>query len=192
MAKDVEIEIKVKVEKIKSLLEFLKKNAKLVGTNHQIDQYFTPQHRNFIAVRPTREWLRLRDSDGKFSINYKNWHFDKNGRTNHCTEYETRVDQAISVRKIFNALDIKPLITVDKKRQTWLYKNFEIAIDQVKGLGTFIEIELKGNGSKLNPKEITDQMIQLLKDRNCEKITRNYQGYPFLLLFPDEAKYEDQ
>jgi len=32
-------------------------------------------------------------------------------------------------------------------------------------------------------------MIKFLKDINVGKIQRNYQGYPFLLLFPEEAKY---
>lgn len=192
MAKDIEIEIQVQVQKVKPLLDFLRKSAKLVGQFHQVDQYFTPHHRNFIAIRPTDEWLRLRDSSGKFSINYKNWHHDKKtGKTNHCDEYETKVEDISPLRKIFTALDIKPITTVNKKRQIWLYKDFEVAIDSVKGLEDFVEIEYKGK-KKADPKKITEQMIQFLKDRRVGKISRNYQGYPFLLLFPGEAKYEEQ
>lgn len=192
MAKDIEVEIQVQVEKVKPLLDFLGKNAKRIGTVRQLDQYFTPRHRNFIATRPTKEWLRLRDSNKKFSINYKNWHHDKDGKSNHCDEYETKIDDIAPLRKIFSALDIKPITTVNKKRQIWLYRNFEIAIDQVKGLGNFVEIEFKGAKSKIDPKKITDQMVQFLKDKGCGKIARNYQGYPFLILFPNEAKYEIQ
>ncbi|GEM_PF-3640113 len=48
------------------------------------------------------------------------------------------------LEKIFSALDFKKLITVDKKREVYLYKNeFEIAFDEVKNLGYFIEIEAK-------------------------------------------------
>jgi adenylate cyclase class 2 len=190
MAKDIEIEIKVQVEKIKFLIDFLKKNAKLIGTQHQIDEYFIPKHRNFISIRPAREWLRLRDSNGKFSINYKNWHFDKDGKTNDCDEYETKIEDLNSLRKIFTALDIKTITTVDKKRQIWLYKDFEIAVDEVNDLGNFVEVEYKGDD--MDPKTITNRMVRFLKDLGCGKISRNYQGYPFLRLFPKETKFENQ
>lgn len=193
MAKNIEIEIQVKVEKIKRLLDFLKKKAKLIGQVCQLDQYYTPAHRNFTATRPVDEWLRLRDSSGKFSINYKNWHHDKKSgkKTYFCDEYETKIDDIAPLRKIFSALDMKPIINVHKQRQIWLYNDFEVAIDQIKGLGSFVEIEYKGK-RKSDPKKLTEQMVQFLKDQGCGKIARNYQGYPFLFLFPDEAKYEIQ
>lgn len=192
MPKDIEIEIQVRVEKIKPLLKFLKAKAKLVGASHQVDQYFTPHHRNFVAKRPVKEWLRLRDSKGKSSVNYKNWHYDKSGKSNYCDEYETTVEDIGSVRKIFSALDIKPMATVDKKRQIWLYGDYEVALDQVKGLGDFVELEFKGKKAKSTPKKITDQMVQFLKDQGCGKIFRNFQGYPFRALFPKEVKEEIQ
>jgi predicted adenylyl cyclase CyaB len=192
MSKDIEIEIKVKVEKIASLLKFLTSQAKLVGTQHQIDEYFIPKHRDFIAIRPAKEWLRLRNSDGKYSLNYKNWHYQPDGKTHHCDEFETHIDDLSSLQNIFKALDIKSIAIVDKSRQIWLYQDFEIAIDKVKKLGHFIEIEYKGFDSKTDPKIVTNRMVQFLKDHGCGTISRNFQGYPFLLLFPTEAKYENQ
>ena len=66
MPKDIEIEIQVNVEKIEPFLEFLTKSGQFVGEKHQVDEYFTPTHRDFLAVRPAVEWLRLRNSDGIF------------------------------------------------------------------------------------------------------------------------------
>ena len=43
------------------------------------------------------------------------------------------------MRKIFEALDIKPVITVEKKRRTWNYKDYEIALDSITDLGDFVE-----------------------------------------------------
>lgn len=187
---DTEIEIQINLEHSKPLLEFLKKNAEFKKQTHQIDKYFTPAHRNFIETRPAKEWLRLRNADDKYSINYKNWHHDENGKSHHCDEYESNIENLDSLEKIFNALNIKPLITVDKLRKIWHYKNYEISIDTVKGLGDFVEIEYLGNENK-NPEQITDKMIKFLKSIGCGTIKRNYQGYPFLLLFPNEAKYEE-
>lgn len=35
-------------------------------------------------------------------------------------------------------------------------------------------------------------MVDFLKQVGCGKIIRNYVGYPFLMLFPSEVKYEVQ
>jgi predicted adenylyl cyclase CyaB len=134
--------------------------------------------------------LRLRDSSGKFSINYKNWHTDKNGRSHYCDEYETEIGKKDQLEKIFSSLNVKLLTTVDKKRRIYMYKNYEISMDSIKGLGNFVEIEYKGKLGKHKPEEITKDMIKFLKDIDCGKIYRNYVGYPFQLLFPKEVKTE--
>jgi len=187
--KTTEIEIQVNIKHTKPLLEFLEKNAEFKYEKHQIDEYFTPIHRDFLAVRPAVEWLRLRNADNKYSITYKNWHHDKDGKSHHCDEYESELENIEMLEKIFKALNYKSLTVVDKLRKIWNYKNFEISIDTVKNLGDFVEIEYIG-GDNVDPKKITDSMIKFLKDTGCGKIKRNYNGYPFLLLFPDQAKYE--
>ena len=189
--KSIEIEIQVQVEKIKPLEKFLKDNAKFVGEFHQIDEYFTPAHRNFIAQKPTDEWLRLRNANGKFYINYKNWHHGKDGKTNHCDEHETEVKEIDKMQYIFEAIDIKPLIIVDKTRLIYNHKKYEIALDKIKGLGNFVEIEYKGKAMGEDAARIAGEMVDFLKSLKLGKITRNYNGYPFMMLFPDEVKYEN-
>ena len=189
---NIEIEIQVNVENAKPLWEFLETNGSFQAKKHQLDEYFSPAHRNFIAIRPVAEWLRLRDADGKHSINYKNWHYDENGKSNYCDEFETKVENIEQGRKILSALNFQPVIVVDKLRKIWTYKDYEIAVDSVKNLGDFVEIEYIGEDEEADPKKITEEMINFLKEIGCGKITRNYVGYPFLLLFPEEAKYEIQ
>jgi len=191
MANDnIEIEIQVNVEKIKPLINFLKTNGNFEAEKHQIDEYFSPAHRDFLRVRPVREWLRLRDADGKYSINYKNWHIDENGKSNYCDEFETKIENIDQIRKILSAINFKSVAVVDKLRKIWTYKEYEIAVDSVRELGDFVEIEYIDKNKKTDPKKITEEMIKFLKKVGCGKITRNYVGYPFLLLFPKEVKYE--
>lgn len=189
--KNTEIEIKVRVENTALLVEYLDERAKFKGQQQQVDEYFTPAHRDFTSARPTIEWLRLRDADGKASINYKHWHVGDDGRMNHCDEYETGVENVGLVRKIFEALNFRSLIVVDKVRRSWQYRDYGISIDLVKGLGEFIEVEYKGELQGADPKKITDAMVAWLKGFKCGKIHRNWQGYPFLLLFASEAKWEE-
>lgn len=189
---NIEIEIQVSIEKSEPLLEFLKKNADFKYENHQIDEYFSPPHRNFVGLRPVKEWLRLRDSGGKYTINYKNWHFDENGKSYYCDEYETGIEDIVKHKKILSVLDFKSLTKVDKVRKVWKYKDYEIAVDSIKKLGDFVEIEYKGIADKANPESITREMVEFLKNIGVGKIKRNYVGYPFQLLFPNEVKHEDQ
>lgn len=188
---DVEIEITVNIENNKPLMEFLEKNAEFEKEKHQIDEYFSPAHRDFLDVRPVKEWLRLRDADGEYSINYKNWHYDKNGKSYHCDEYETKVEDLRQIKKILDILNFKSLVKVDKIRKTWIYKDYEIDIDSVKKLGDFVEVEYIGKDEDVDPKKITEEMINFLKNLGCGKIKRDYIGYPFRLLFPDEVKSEE-
>ena len=59
-------------------------------------------------------------------------------------------------------------------------------------MGDFVEIEYIGKDEKADPKKITQEMINFLKNIGCEKIKINYVGYPFQLLFPKEVEYEAQ
>lgn len=187
--KNVEVEIQVKINKSSPLLKFLKENARFVDSSKEIDEYFIPCCRNFTDVKPTKEWLRLRNKAGKFTVTYKNWHYLKSGKSTHADEYETEVKDIDQLRQLFLALKFRPLIKIEKSRKKYMYKNFEIAVDKVKDLGDFMEIEYKSE-IKQDPVAITDSMINLLKKIGVGKIIRNYVGYPFMILFPKEIKEE--
>lgn len=180
--KETEIEIQAQVENVSPLLSLLEREGKFESEKRQIDQYFIPAHRDFLATRPISEWLRLRDSGGAYSLNYKKWHFDSDGRGLYADEFETKLDNLDVARKIFTALDIKPLVIVEKTRKVWNYKDYEISLDSVKDLGDFVEIEYVGLRSTTDHKEIMQEMIQFLKDLGCGKLEVNHSGYPALLL----------
>lgn len=186
--KNIEIEIQVKVENNKPLLEFLQKNAEFKAEKHQEDEYFSPTHRDFLEVRPVKEWLRLRNADSKYSINYKNWHFDDRGKSHYCDEYESKIEDLDKVKKILQVLNFKSLVIVDKVRKIFIYKDYEIVIDSIKSLGDFIEIEYIGQEDRVEPEKITSEMINFLNEIGCGKVERNYVGYPFQILFREEIK----
>jgi predicted adenylyl cyclase CyaB len=119
-----EIEIKVRIGKPDRLVSFLKKNAKRKGVLRQVDEYFVPAHRNFVSAKPIKEWLRLRSENGVCTINYKYFHYDNQGLATEADEFETQVNDIKQVRKIFAALNLRPIVKVDKTRQSWFYKNY--------------------------------------------------------------------
>lgn len=187
---NIEIEIQVNIENSEPLLKFLQENGEFKKEVRQIDDYFSPANDDFLSKRPVAKWLRLRNAGEHSFINYKNWYFTPEGKSHYCDEFETKIADLEKTKKILEALNFKIITTVDKTRKIWEYKNYEIAIDSVAGLGDFVEIEYIGQEDKINPEEVTAKMVSFLKNTGVGKITRNHVGYPFLLLFPDEVKYE--
>ena len=187
---NIEIEIQVNIENSLPLLDFLKTNGVFKHEVHQVDEYFSPAGDDFLATRPVSRWLRLRQTDKGHSFNYKNWHFDEVGQSHYCDEFESKIEDLPAIRKMLEALKFNSLVVVDKVREIWTFEDYEIAIDAVKDLGDFVEIEYIGNDSQMDPKKITDEMILFLKKLGVGKITRNHVGYPFIMLFPDEVEYQ--
>ena len=185
--KDIEIEIQAKVEKTDKLKSFLQNEAVFISEKQQIDEYFVPAHRNFLKVKPIQEWFRLRNEDDAYSLNYKKWHYE-NGVGQYADEFETKIDDIKSARKILLAIDCKPIVVVNKKRKKYMYKEYEIALDKVEDLGDFVEIEYKGDNHN-NHKKITTDMIEFLKQLDCGKIELNNGGYPYMLLFPEDTNF---
>ncbi len=187
--KDIEIEIQVRVQNVKPLIERLEREGTFVLDDHQKDEYFTPLHRDFFSKKPIDEWLRVRES-GKNSITYKNWHHREDGKSNHCDEYETEVVSPEQVRNIFRVLDIEPRIVVDKHRRSWNHGKYEVSIDEIKGLGTFVEVEYKAAGL-VDPDQVAREMIEYLKEIGVGKIEMNYVGYPYLILYGTEGYFQE-
>jgi adenylate cyclase class 2 len=185
-----EIEIKVKIQDSRELEKLLAKDGKFKFESKQMDQYYTPAHRDFMAQKPVEEWLRVRDEEGTYSINYKKFDYSNSSRANYCEEYEIKVESAEELKKILQLLDFKLLTDVDKLRKCWDLGDYEIALDTVKNLGDFVEIEYKADSSSADPKKITDEMVAFLKNVGCGEITRCYRGYPSLLLFPEDPDNE--
>jgi adenylate cyclase class 2 len=186
-----EIEIQVRIEKPEVLLDFLNKNAQFKNEQRQVDEYFTPSDRDFTSVRPVREWLRVRESAKGSSVNYKIWNYDENGKSSYADEFETPVSNVVAMRNIFERIKCRKIAVVDKTRKTWLFKDYEVTIDSVKNLGEFVEIEYSGKDENIDAKKVIGEMISFLKDIGCGKTERNYVGYPFQILFPEEVKFEE-
>ena len=116
---DIEIEIKLPLINPDSVKVFLSKNAQSLSSNeYQKDTYYTPSHRDFLAVKYPYEWLRLRQSDKGASITYKHFYPENAKVTDYCDEFETDISTPSSVEKIFAALDFQELVVVEKTRSS--------------------------------------------------------------------------
>jgi len=141
---NIEIEIKVKIDNFDLLKNNLPNFGKLIKSIKQIDEYYTPCHRDFFAPKNPTEWLRIRTNPDRAIFEYdKSINMRENGQQDYAQEYETEIRQADELKKILEFLDFKKVIIVDKQRDYWNCENFEVVLNEVDGLGYFVEVELK-------------------------------------------------
>jgi adenylate cyclase, class 2 len=178
--KHVEVEVKFPLLNADELVAKLDKIAEK-KTEKQKDTYYVPSHRNFITQSPITEWLRVRESSKGVSLNYKDWQKKtEEENTTWCKEFETMVDDARALKEIFSKLGLSPIVVVDKARSMWTVKDVEIAVDEVVGLGSYIEFEAKGEFENVD--EATKHLYEVLEGIDAKVGVQDFKGYPHLLL----------
>ena len=82
-------------------------------------------------------------------------------------EYEFAVDDGNAARQMLTALGWQEIVTVDKVRLESKTKDYTICIDEVAGLGLFIELEVLTEDSA-DVKNIQQQMRNFLKNLDID------------------------
>lgn len=178
---DIEIEIKLPLKNPEKLINELNSKAKQDGRDiFQKDSYYIPAHRNFLDNTYPYEWLRLRETSKGASLDYKHFHPENVEKTDYCDEFQTKVENVDALRKIFANLNFNEIIVVEKSRNTWNFKGVEIAIDNVKDLGFYIELEAKKEFNDV--KEAKQYLFDVLSELNAEVGEEDIRGYPYLVL----------
>ncbi len=181
---NVEVEIKIEIDNFEEIKAKVSGVGKLIKSIKQVDDYLVPSHRDFFAQKPhPNEWLRIRTNPDKVIFEYdKSINKKENGEQECAEEYETKISDAGEFRKILNFLDFKKVITVDKKREYWDCGDLEIALDKIAGLGSFIEVEAKGNfKNTADAKKACLKFLEELGIKNAENLQIK-KGCPVLLL----------
>ena len=177
---NIEIEVKYLLQNALKVQKFLDNNAKkTLDKAWQNDTYYTPAHKNFLAVEFPFQWLRLRESKKGVQINYKHFHPENVEKNDYCDELETSVGDIV-IKKIMDNLDFVVLAKVSKKRSSWLYKGVEVSIDWIEELGTFIEIEAMEGYTDM--KEAKSMLVRVLSEIGAKVGEEIHMGYPSLIL----------
>lgn len=138
----IEVEVKAKINSFDIMRERLENlNAEKVKTEYQEDIYFNSPVCNFVE---TDEALRIRktktDTYEKIFITYKGPKIDSESKTRE--EVEMEIEDENKCKKIFENLGFKEVRTVIKNREYYKVDNYEISLDDIKGLDSYMEIEI--------------------------------------------------
>ena len=134
----IEVEVKVQVFlKTSEVLQRLQKlGALFIESVEQEDIYFSHPCKDF---RKSDEALRLRIEEGKAKLTYKGPKLSHLSKTR--LELEAPIEDARRVSEILEKLGFKPLPAIRKKRYHLKLSDLDIYVDEVYGLGVFIELE---------------------------------------------------
>ena len=135
----LEIEIKVKVPSLAPI----RRELEQIGASYsehltEQDMYYNAPHRDF---GETDEALRLRTTANGITLTYKGKKEIISG-SKIRKEYNVSVESNETVHDILTHLGFIPVAEVKKERDYYVFEDFSIALDDVYGLGTFVEIEL--------------------------------------------------
>ncbi len=119
----------------------------------QIDTYYAHPTRDFAK---TDEALRIRRAGGDNFLTYKGPKLDVETKTRREIEISLAPGEsaAASFGVLLEALGFSPVATVRKIRTlltaAWRGQSVEVALDDVDGLGTFVELELTADEAEVD------------------------------------------
>jgi len=137
-------------------------NASLIGTLHQVDTYY----------RMSDGRLKRRVAEGE-PVEWIFYHRIDRARPRLSTFTILSEEQA---RTRWGVQGLRPWVEVEKTRELWLDGALRIHLDEVRGLGNFLELEaLIGPGSDLNRcHESIDRWRTLLLPVLGEPVSHSY------------------
>ncbi len=166
----LEIELKVQVPDLVPVRErLLKIGAQMTEKTGEHDIYYNAPHRDFAI---TDEALRVRYSNDRTIITYK-------GARRRDLVFKAReelnviVDEGLAFEQLLDRIGFRKTAVVDKVREYYSYDNTSIALDDVAGLGSFVEIEVMKTESDLSGTDIINDIAEKIGVRG-EPILTSY------------------
>ncbi|MEI6841043.1 MAG: class IV adenylate cyclase [Methanomicrobiales archaeon] len=153
----LEIELKVEVPDLAPVRErLLAIGAHMTEKTGEHDRYYNAPHRDFAI---TDEALRVRYSTGRTIITYK-------GAKRRDLSFKAReelnviVDEGASFEQMLERIGFRKTAVVDKVREYYSLGQASIALDEVAGLGSFVEIEVMRAESDVTDTRIINEIAE--------------------------------
>ncbi len=169
-----EIEIKLRVDNLDELEEKLTDSGLVISK--EITQHDVIYSKNgssiFTSFREGDVVIRIRKQDGVAILNLKQ---QKSGEMDNL-EYETEVVDADATHQILLKLGWAPEVEVKKVRKKGKLGEYEVCLDNVEKLGTFVELE-KMTDDKADPQQIREELFKELEKFGLLRKDEETRGY---------------
>lgn len=137
-----------------------------ISVKHQIDTVFLLPEQVDAPILPGSKIMRIRDildpETGELQRSLITLKIERQAKLV-SDEYEFTVDDGDMARQMLTALGWQEVVTVDKVRLESKTEDYTICVDEVAGLGLFIELEVLTEDD-INTDNIQQQMYSFLKN----------------------------
>lgn len=171
-----EIEVKARVKDEAGLITKLSELGCVLSEPVEQDDaiYSNLEGNAFLKFAPGKNILRIRKAKGKIILALK----QPQGNELANIEKELEIGNAEEMAQILKLLDYPEVVRVVKTRRKTHFENYEICIDEVQGLGSFVEVEKM---SEENPAKIQEELFDFLASLGVKREDRVCQGYDTML-----------
>ena len=173
----IEVEVKARVEDLRHVERaIIALGAAPIGIENQADTYYNALSCDFAK---TDEALRIRAQDNKFFLTYKGPKMDSVSKTR--KEFEVEINDTSNMGDILSSLGFSPVATIVKRRRKYRIGEFLIAIDDVRNLGYFIEVEIPLKDPK-NHEEKVESIFRFIEKLGINRTSTVRESYLEMLL----------
>lgn len=176
-----EVEIKVRTDSFGHCMEKLAAAGCSIGEPlRQDDMLFVNYEGDFLAFPEGANYLRIRQQtkgSGADAI-ATNFFTLKRGEEMSSIERETEISDPEQMRDALLYMGYREIVRVVKTRRKAKHGEYEICLDDVESLGTFIEVEKM---TDQNPAEAQAEMLGLLESMGIVAGERMVNGYDTLM-----------
>ena len=134
----IEVEVKARA-KIDTQEKIAALGAKPLKVENHHDLYFNSPLRDF---KVSDEALRIRIKEEGARLTYKGPKLDR--ETKSRLEWTVKIDDPLQMEQILRILGFELSAEVCKRRTKYSFEDIVIALDEVEGLGSFLEVEAVG------------------------------------------------
>lgn len=170
-----EIEIKLKVNNLKDVEEGLnERGCVLSAPVFQRDVVYSKKG-------SVSEWESPKEGDITIRIRYLESAAELNCKQQRSMEmdsieYETEIKDPKAMHSILFTLGYRPEVEVKKMRRKGKIENYEICLDEVEHLGSFVELEMLTHDDA-NPEEAREELFKVLESLGLSRDSEETRGY---------------
>lgn len=178
-----EIEVKARLSDLKGFCSHLRKlGVELSDPVIQNDVTFVDANYGaYDEFQAGKNILRIREHNGNYLFTLKQPQHNELD----CIEHETEVADPQELRKALALMGYHPVVEIHKIRRKAKYKEYEICVDEVQGLGSFVEVEKITDTE--NADVVQEALFTFLESLGVPREARVTRGYDTMVYLKQKA-----
>lgn len=171
-----EVEVKAKVSNFEEI-QFTLSGLGCVFSEPQIqkDRIYLPEGVEFPDKTVGTLFLRIRNSNGKHILTLKK----QIGTEHENIEHELAIDNPEEADEMAKLLSFHEVLFVSKKRIKCEYEDMKICLDEIEGLGSFVEVEKMTNEE--DTQKVRKELFEFLKILGIQEEDQVEKGYATMI-----------